>query len=117
MSDRYKDSEYSDKACNTMNLILDLKNCSLSLSGELRFTGCDCLLMSVMRVTSCKLSLQPARSNAFDIHNSLVGNPIPDQGGFNTVPICNCNSWPNEAVFAFPSNPVINQKHELEPTR
>jgi len=91
--------------------------CSLSLNGEFRFTGRDCLLMSIMRVTTCKLSLQPARSNAFDVHNSLVGNPIPDQGGFNTVPMCNCNFWLDEGVFAFPSNHVINQHDECKSTR
>ena len=56
------------------------ENCSLSLNGEFRFTGCDCLSMSAMHATTCELNLQPGRSSAFHVNNNEVRHPIPDQG-------------------------------------
>ncbi len=46
------------------------QNNALSLNGEFRFTGCDCLLMFVMRVTTRQPKLRLTRSNAFDVQNS-----------------------------------------------
>jgi len=47
----------------------------------------------------------------------MVESPILDHFRLNTVLIWNCNFSLNEGEFDFPSNPVLNERHEKKSAR
>ena len=83
------------------------KNNALSLSGELRFTGCDCLSTSVMRATTRELNSQSARSSAFDVNNSRGRESDSQPQGFNSVLVGKSKTRLELDVFCIPIDFVL----------